>query len=154
MHRFENIFKKNKFTKLVKIITEASKKCKIIFILHPPTKKQLKKFKLYKQLENNKNIELHPRYNYSDFMKLLSRAQYIMTDGGSNQEESYYLGKPCLLLRKSTERNEGLNKNVILSQYNEDKIMNFINNYKNYKLEKIKSNISPSEIIIKELISS
>ncbi len=38
--------------------------------------------------------------------------EYIATDGGSNQEESCYLGKPYLVLRKETERQEGLGENV------------------------------------------
>ena len=41
-------------------------------------------------------------------MKLLKHAAYVITDGGSNQEELFYMRKPCLILRTATERNEGL----------------------------------------------
>jgi UDP-N-acetylglucosamine 2-epimerase (non-hydrolysing) len=148
VHRFENIFKKNILKDIIKSLKLISKNIKILFILHPPTKQQLEKTKLIKELENNKNIELRPRYNYTDFINLLNKAQFIITDGGSNQEESYYLGKPCLLMRKATEREEGLGKNVIISNYDDKKIKDFIKNYKKYNFPEIKQKESPSRIIV------
>ena len=70
--------------------------------------KSLQKHNMMQRLKKNKNIELHPRYDYFDFIKLLGKAEFLATDGGSNQEECSYLGKPCLLLRHYTERQEGL----------------------------------------------
>ena len=69
------------------------------------------------RLDENPRIELRPRYTYFDFFALLKRADFVVTDGGSIQEESAYLGIPCLLLRKATEREEGLGANVVLSNY-------------------------------------
>lgn len=58
-------------------------------------------------------------------MKLLKGAEFLTTDGRSNQEECYYLGIPTLLLRKTTERIEGLGKNTVLSKLNFDTIESF-----------------------------
>lgn len=151
IHRFENIFREKQLLKIISIIEEVSKKIKILFILHPSTNKRLKKYNLYNKLSNKNNIELRPRYDYFDFIKLLYHSQFIITDGGSNQEESYYLGKPCLLLRKKTERQEGLNQNVIISNFDRKIIRNFIERYCEHKVDVNPSKFRPSKIIINNL---
>ena len=152
IHRFENIFNFKQLKKIIRIANIISKKIKIIFIMHPPTQKQLDKYNLTNVLKNNVNIVISPRLDYFAFIKLLKNSKFLLTDGGSNQEECYYLGKPCLLLRKSTERQEGLGGNVVISNYNSSTILDFVDNYEQYKKEKIIKNISPSAIIIKRLM--
>lgn len=151
IHRFENIFFKKRLNFIIDKIIEISKNTKVLFILHPPTIKKLKQFDIYKKLEHEKNIELRPRYDYFSFTKLLDKCEFVITDGGSNQEECFYLKKPCLLMRKATERNEGINKNVIISKYNTKIIDEFLSNYQNYKFDSEKFTDSPSDIIINYL---
>jgi len=148
IHRFENIFRKEQLLFILKILEEISKQIKILFILHKPTREKLENFGFYQKLKENPNIELRPRYDYFKFIKLLSKSEFIITDGGSNQEESYYLGKPCLLMRKTTERKEGLGENVVISKYDEKIINVFIKNYQKYKLDSLNFKISPSKIIV------
>lgn len=94
-----------------------------------------------------------PRLDYLNFIQLIKRTEFIATDGGSNQEEAYYLGKPCLILRDRTERIEGLGKNSVLCKGQENIIQYFLKNYKNFKREKIKSSIRPSKIIVNYLMN-
>ena len=58
------------------------------------------------------NIKITPLVNYFKFIFLLSNCKYLITDGGSIQEESLVFKKPCILLRKRTERQEGLNSGI------------------------------------------
>lgn len=148
VHRFENIFKKNKFEEIIKIVEEMSKKIKVLFILHPPTKKKLEEYGFMARLKRNKNIELRPRYDYFEFVKLINKSEFVVSDGGSNQEECFYLGKPCLLLRNETERKEGIGKNVVLSKFDDKLIKGFIKDYKKYKIKMFGSKVSPSKIIV------
>jgi UDP-N-acetylglucosamine 2-epimerase (non-hydrolysing) len=71
-----------------------------------------------------------------------------VTDGGSNQEECFYMGKPCLLMRKATERQEWIWENVIISEYKDKIINDFILNYNNYKKDLIINKESPTDMII------
>jgi len=151
LHRFENIFKKDQLEKIVGLLEEISGKNKLLFILHKPTEQQLKRFNLYTKLEKNKNIELRPRYDYLKFIKLMMNSEFVISDGGSNQEEGFYLGVPCLLFRYKTERQEGLNENVLLSKFSRDKIDYFVKNYKEFKKKKIKREFSPSKLIVREI---
>lgn len=151
IHRYENIFHEDKLKMIIDILTKQAEGIKILFILHPPTAKNLKKFNLYDVLAKSKNIELRPRYDYFEFIKLVRHSEFTISDGGSNQEESYYMGHPCLLLRKATERLEGLGENVVLSQYDNNVIEEFVKNYKRYKIKPVAVSESPSKIIIDSL---
>lgn len=147
-HRQENVPNKDLIELLVEKIVGISKSIKCIFILHEITKVSLKKFNLLSKLENNENILLVDRMPYFELMHVLKTADFIVTDGGSNQEEGYYLGIPTLILRKCTERTEGLGKNVILSKNDFNIISDFIINYRKYKTDSVKIDSRPSQIIV------
>jgi UDP-N-acetylglucosamine 2-epimerase (non-hydrolysing) len=152
LHRYENIFNEKRFRTIVNILLKIADHHKILFILHPPTKKQLHRFGLYERFNCKMNISLRPRYNHSDFIALLEKCEFVVTDGGSLQEETYYLGIPCLLLRKATERQEGIGKNVVLSNYDEQLVQDFCQSYRSYKYDPLRLNTKPSEIIVQTLL--
>ena len=151
LHRFENIFNRKTFQLIINYLLEISEQVHLLFILHPPTEKKLKNFGFYSTLEAAQNISLRPRYDYFNFIKLLINSEFLITDGGSNQEEAYYLGKPTLLFRRATERQEGLGSNVVISNYEKEKITDFVVNYNQYKAEPILIVKSPTEIIVSSL---
>jgi UDP-N-acetylglucosamine 2-epimerase len=127
---------------------EVSQRIKLLFILHSPTKRKLEATGLIDKLANNKNVELRPRYDYMSFIALIKKSEYVISDGGSNQEECYYLGKPCLLFRNTTEREEGVGRNVLLSKFNNTIIHEFCTNYKQYITPVFPKKPSPSALII------
>ena len=63
-------------------------------------------------LSSHARIYLIDPLNYEDFILLLSNAWLIVSDSGGVQEEAPTLGKPLLVLRKNTERPEGLASGV------------------------------------------
>ncbi len=148
LHRFENIFTRAAIERVTRIVETISKKLHLLFILHKPTEIKLRKFGCYERLAANPNIELRNRLDYFRFIKLIMEAEFVVSDGGSNQEECYYLGKPVLLLRKATERTEGLGKNCVLSRYDDTIIDNFIGNLDAYRFDMIQPESSPSGLII------
>jgi len=54
------------------------------------------------------NIHLLAPLNYAPFVCLMNRATVILTDSGGVQEEAPSLGKPVLVMRDTTERQEGV----------------------------------------------
>lgn len=121
IHRFENIFFKKQLDFIVDQVIATSKKINVLFVLHPATRKQLIKHNLLSKLESS-NIELLPRMGYIDFINLIRGATFVITDGGGNQEELSYLNIPTILMRKTTERKEGIGCNVTVSNYDPDLI--------------------------------
>lgn len=135
LHRHENIKSKERMTKIIEIIESCE--VPILFSLHDNTKNKLEKFNLLNRIKENKNIILMKNKNYSDFIYLISKSSLIFTDGGSIQEESLIFKKPCILLRKSTERQEGLSTGInYLSELNVEKTKEKIKEY--LKTKKIK----------------
>lgn len=151
VHRYENIFNAERFSWIVDRIIGVSKRHRILFIMHPPTEQRLRDSGLYSTLEAQPNIELKKRLGYFDFAGLLANAQFLVTDGGSNQEESSYLGLPCLVMRKATERSEGIGKNVVVSNYDGETITHFFDHLSNYRTEGVLNSNSPTEIIVNHL---
>ena len=81
-----------------------------------------KKYDVRERIEKA-GIQTAPLLPYSDFIKRLADAPYVITDGGSIQEETAHLGVPCLLWRRKTERQNGLEKNVVITdQRNFDEV--------------------------------
>lgn len=154
LHRQEHVlYKKKSAIKFLRLLTEYSANNLVcVLIMHKITEKFLRDQGLMREIEKNKNIIFVPRLPYHKFITLVKNSEFIATDGGSNQEESFYLGKPCLILRNVTERIEGLGKNAVLSQGDEKKIRHFIKNYKTYKRACVKISIPPSKIIVDYLI--
>ena len=77
----------------------------IIFTLHPnPNVMEMAKG----MLSNQPNISLIPPQPYEAFIWLMDQAKLIITDSGGIQEEAHFLAKPLLVIRKNTERVEGL----------------------------------------------
>lgn len=156
LHRQEHmIFKKELSKKYINLLLSFAKpNIKCLFVLHPITENFLKNENLLEQIRRNTNVIIVPRIPYIEFMKILSRCEFIATDGGSNQQEAYYLGKPCLLLRKYTEQIEGLNSNATLAKDDMEIASNFLKNYRNKVSKRIILKTSPSKIAVDTILEN
>ena len=76
----------------------------VVFAVHPRTRGRLEEFGLLSVLEEQETVSLSPPLSYNEFMSLICDAKMAITDSGGIQEETTYLGIPCLTLRDSTER--------------------------------------------------
>ena len=110
IHRHENLNNRERIKKIIGIIKNI--KIKAIWPLHDNTAYFLEKYRLMNEIKNKKNIEIMPLTNYFRFIFLIVNCEYLITDGGSIQEESLIFKKPCILLRKKTERQEGLSTGI------------------------------------------
>lgn len=153
LHRFENFKSEDVARKVVALVKIIAKNHELKFVLHKPTERSLRKYGLYSMLEEDPHICFVPRMSYFDFMNFLRGAKFLVSDGGSNQEECFYMGKPLLLLREKTERNEGIGENCVLSKFSESKVAEFSNNVEKYQRAAYVAAKSPSSIIVSRLIS-
>jgi UDP-N-acetylglucosamine 2-epimerase (non-hydrolysing) len=104
-HRRENFL--NTITNLCKALRELSKRQDVIivFLVHPnPNINDL----INKELENHEHILLIKPMDYLPFVYLMKSCYFIMTDSGGLQEEAAALGKPVLVFRTVTERQESI----------------------------------------------
>jgi UDP-N-acetylglucosamine 2-epimerase (non-hydrolysing) len=148
IHRFENIFTSRFTQKIIPLLKEIARSRHLVITLHPATRERLHALDLYNDLNSNKDITLHERFGFLDWINICSKAEFVITDGGSNQEELSYLGVPTLLFRYETERQEGLGQNVIISKFDKRIINNFITSLARHRALSPNLDAQPSKKIV------
>jgi UDP-N-acetylglucosamine 2-epimerase len=101
LHRAENTDRKDNLSKLVRILVGLDRK--VVFPIHPRTRKRLSQFGLMGRLNSAGNVLLIEPVSYLDILVLEKNSRYVLTDSGGVQKEAFFLKTPCLTLREETE---------------------------------------------------
>jgi UDP-N-acetylglucosamine 2-epimerase (non-hydrolysing) len=104
LHRPSNVDDARTLGNLVQQMLAVSARLPLLFSVHPRTRKKLEEFKLWAELQSAPGVRLTAPLGYVEFMALVKGARAVVTDSGGVQEESTYLGIPCLTVRENTER--------------------------------------------------
>jgi UDP-N-acetylglucosamine 2-epimerase (non-hydrolysing) len=104
MHRPATVDNKEGLLKLLEILSEVNKSCKIVFPVHPRTTKNIEALGLKEKFDAIKGLIFTEPLDYFSFQKLIKYSKFILTDSGGIQEESTFLQVPCFTLRPNTER--------------------------------------------------
>lgn len=104
LHRPSNVDSREKLGELVDVLVSASQSLPLVFAVHPRTRKRLQEFDLEDRILRARGITTVDPLGYVQFMNLVSHSAAVVTDSGGVQEETTYLGIPCLTLRENTER--------------------------------------------------
>ena len=119
LHRPSNVDEYEDLKMLLTSLEKIGRITKVIFPMHPRTRKNIYDLGLSSFLNTNSDVLFTEPLGYLDFLKLEINAKFILTDSGGIQEESTYFGVPCLTLRENTERpitiTEGTNQLVDLN---------------------------------------
>jgi UDP-N-acetylglucosamine 2-epimerase (non-hydrolysing) len=115
LHRPSNVDDPAQLARLVEALVAVQARLPLVFPLHPRTAQRLAATGLRGALETA-GVRLIDPVPYVRFMSLVMGAAAAITDSGGIQEETTYLGIPCLTLRENTERpitiSEGSNRLV------------------------------------------
>ena len=152
IHRFENLSSEMRWRKIVDTIFKASQKITIVFVLMPNTETKIENDAKLKSKLIKANVQLVKRLPYSQFVHLLNGAEFVITDGGSNQEECFYLGKPCLILRDITERFEGLGGCCVLGKFKDAIINDFLADPSKFKSSSVLPQKRATDVVFESLI--
>lgn len=101
LHRPSNVDNPEMLPQIVDTLVQISQDVPLLFPIHPRTRKRMADMGL--SIENSR-LQLAEPLGYLDFLALQKHAMLILTDSGGIQEESTYLGVPCLTVRENTER--------------------------------------------------
>jgi UDP-N-acetylglucosamine 2-epimerase (non-hydrolysing) len=96
LHRPENVDREEDLREIADLLNSIDEK--LIFPMHPRTRERLDEYKI------KLDVKIIEPQGYLSFMGLLENAEVVITDSGGVQEESTFLGVPCITLRNSTER--------------------------------------------------
>lgn len=120
LHRPSNVDDPDTLRELCGVLTRITERIPLVFPIHPRTRKHLDRAGLMSSLDDNKDMLLLEPLSYIRFMNLLFNSRLAITDSGGIQEETTYLGIPCLTMRPNTERpitiNQGTNRLCTLEE--------------------------------------
>lgn len=103
-HRPSNVDTKDMLEGLVETIKEIAAVDPLVLPLHPRTRASLERFGLLGVLKSIPGLIVCEPLGYTDFIGLIQSSKAVITDSGGIQEETTYLGIPCLTMRENTER--------------------------------------------------
>jgi UDP-N-acetylglucosamine 2-epimerase (non-hydrolysing) len=113
LHRPSNVDDSASLRSILKSLLEVNEQLEVVFPVHPRTRQRIEQFGI-----NIEKLHLLDPLPYIEFLSLQSRAAVVITDSGGIQEETTYLGVPCLTLRVNTERpvTVSMGTNVLVGQ--------------------------------------
>ncbi len=104
LHRPSNVDDPAILKKICGILGDIAEKVPLVFPIHPRTRRNMEEHHLLSSLERSGKLFLPEPLSYVRFMNLVFNCRFVITDSGGIQEETSYLGIPCLTVRKNTER--------------------------------------------------
>lgn len=104
LHRPSNVDTPEALGRMLQLLRRLTALAPVIIPVHPRTAQRLQTFHLNKTLHDIPNLYATPPLGYLEFIRLMRGAALVLTDSGGIQEETTWLGIPCLTLRANTER--------------------------------------------------
>ncbi len=101
LHRPSNVDQTDWLGEMLRQLSEISAEVPVWFPVHPRTRERLRQAGVNGQY---RTVRLMDPLPYLDFLALQTRATAVITDSGGIQEETTYLGVPCVTVRENTER--------------------------------------------------
>lgn len=102
LHRPSNVDDPHRLIRIFEALQELATQIPVVFPVHPRTRRRMKELNLGDPGKDG--LRLLGPLSYLQFLGLQKRAALVITDSGGVQEESTFLGIPCLTLRRTTER--------------------------------------------------
>jgi UDP-N-acetylglucosamine 2-epimerase (non-hydrolysing) len=99
LHRPSNVDDSASLKGILQSLLEVNEQLEVVFPVHPRTRQRIEQFGI-----NIEKLHLLEPLPYIEFLSLQRQAALVITDSGGIQEETTYLGVPCLTLRTNTER--------------------------------------------------
>jgi len=99
LHRPSNVDDGEVLRRILGCMDNVSAQLGVVFPVHPRTRQRIHEFGI-----ETANLHLLEPMPYVEFLALQARAAAVITDSGGIQEETTYLGVPCLTIRHNTER--------------------------------------------------
>ncbi len=106
LHRPSNVDDVEKLGEVVTWLQNLSMNIPVVFPMHPRTRNMMADagFKTDHMIGAYPELKIIEPLGYVDFQRLLKSARLVVTDSGGLQEETTWLGVPCITLRENTER--------------------------------------------------
>ena len=152
MHRVENLNRRERVEQLVRLVERLAARQPVRFVQHGPTIDTLRS-RGWDQRLHAAGVELVGLAPHGRFVAMLQAAPFVLTDGGSIQEECALLGVPTLLWRGHTERPDGVGANVVLARYDAEVVDAFLADPQRHRTPPADRGATPSRVVLDRLLA-
>lgn len=104
LHRPSNVDTDESLRSILLALDSVQQRLPLVFPIHPRTRQRLDGGALGPLVARLTNVRFLGPLPYFDCLRLASQATLVLTDSGGLQEETTFLGVPCLTARPNTER--------------------------------------------------
>ncbi len=150
MHRVENLNRRDRVEQLVAVVERIAAERPVRFVQHGPTTEVLARRGHDRRLRAA-GVEMVGLVPHGQFVAMLRAAPFVITDGGSIQEECALLGVPALLWRGATERLDGVGENVVVGGFVPEVVRRFLADPDVHRREAADTALTPSEVVLEHL---
>ena len=150
MHRVENLNRRERVEQLITTVERIARDRPVRFVQHGPTIDTLKR-RGWQQRLRAAGVDLVDLAPHGEFVSMLAAAPFVITDGGSIQEECALLGTPTLVWRGATERADGVGANVVISGYDPATVEAFLADPQAYRRPPAATGARPSAVALDHL---
>lgn len=153
LHRVEAIKSRQRSEGFAEVVLKAAERWPIVFVMHPPTEDAFTRYGILDRFRE-RGVTIKPLLPHREFAPLVAAAPFVVTDGGSIQEECSLFGIPTLLWRGATERPQDLERNAILSEYSVAKGLDFLSTHEHLRQPLNGIGLKPSEVVLDTLLGA
>jgi UDP-N-acetylglucosamine 2-epimerase (non-hydrolysing) len=104
VHRPTNVDDPEQLRAVLEFLADVGQRVPVVFPMHPRTRSRLVQHGLLERFGRVPGLYLSDPLGYHEHLGLMTEAALVLTDSGGVQEETTFLGIPCLTLRPNTER--------------------------------------------------
>lgn len=151
--RKETLYRRSRVRFMLEAVREASFIVPAVYcVLHRHTRHALEKYCLFDTLASLPRVHIIDHFlDYQSFMHAVRSSEFVMTDGGGLQEETWWLDRPCAILRQFTERGDGLGETAYVTGFSLDRVRHFLNHFHSFRRQHAVPSVSPSACIVDTL---
>ncbi|GAA2115286.1 UDP-N-acetylglucosamine 2-epimerase [Nocardioides bigeumensis] len=149
LHRFEMLRNAAVFTKTLEVLEEASRTVPLVMPAGNTERRRIEELGLTRLF--GERFQLIDKQPYVAFAALLGRASFVVTDSGGLQQECAVIGKPCAVQRETTEAQQGLGENVVLTGLDMQVLRDFLAHWEDYRRPSRLDQQHPTRVILDRL---
>jgi len=146
-HRVENLKVRSTMVRFVSLLESIAAVRPTVFVMHRPTEAALDHLGLMERVRGS-GADVLQLVDHGEFARMLAHAPFVVSDGGSIQEECALIGVPTLVWRKRTERPDGIGENILLAEFDDAIISEFLHTYEDLRRVPAAFDATPSRVIV------
>lgn len=149
LHRFEMLRNGPVFTQTLQVLKEASRTMPLVLPAGDTERHRMDELGLTDLFDDQ--FILIAKQPYARFLPILARSSFVVTDSGGLQQECAVIGKPCAVQRETTEAQQGVGANVLLTGLDMDVLRSFLLHWEDYERPSQLDLFHPTNVIMELL---